>query len=92
MDSTTSWAARRVLPDHLADAIAQAKEQSGMSWRDLEAETGLHNSYLVRLSHGTRVPSTVAARRILAVLDLDEDIADELRDIAVADHGLSRTR
>lgn len=73
---------QRRLDARLANAIRAGKERSGLSWRGLAAETGISRSFLNGLSLGRRVPSRRTAEVLVAALNLDGDIADELRAAA----------
>jgi transcriptional regulator with XRE-family HTH domain len=78
----TSRKPRRYLDPRLAAAIRGAKEESGMSWREIGRECGVSHSFLIQLAHGKRVPSTRTAGAVVDVLDLERDVADELMDAA----------
>jgi cyanate lyase len=83
VENNTAWQPRRHLPPDLAEAVRDAKLRSGRSWRDLARASGVSHPHLVLISQGSRVPSREVARRIIAVLDLDDDLAAELLDEAV---------
>ena len=74
---------QRHLDARLADAIREGKEATGLSWRGLAAETGVSRSHLNHLSLGLRVPSRRVAGILINALDLDDEIARELRAVAV---------
>ena len=80
---------RHLDPD-VARSIADAKTRTGLSWRRLAALTGVSHPHLVLLSQGKRVPSTVTAERIIAVLPMSAGEQAALRDAAVVDRGKSR--
>jgi cyanate lyase len=73
---------QRHLDARLADAIRAGKDLTGLSWRALAAETGISRAHLNNLSLGRRVPSRQTAQVLIDALNLDRDIADELRAVA----------
>jgi ribosome-binding protein aMBF1 (putative translation factor) len=73
---------QRHLDARLASAIRAGKEATGLSWRALAAETGISRAHLNNLSLGKRVPSRQTAQVLIDALNLDRDIADELRAVA----------
>ena len=75
---------QRHLDDDLAHAIRAGKDATGLSWRGLAAETGVSRAHLHNLSLGTRIPSRRTAQVLIDALDLDDDIADELRAAATS--------
>lgn len=75
----TAWEPRRFLESRLAEAIAEAKQRSGMSWRELGRQCGVSHSHLIHLAHGRRVPSTRTVDAIADVLSLDSDTVYGLR-------------
>jgi transcriptional regulator with XRE-family HTH domain len=79
---STAREPRRFLPHRLAEAIAEAKQQSGMSWRELGRQCGVSHSHLIHLARGRRVPSARTVDAIADVLRLDPAISDELRAVA----------
>lgn len=80
---------RHLAPD-LARAIAEAKEATGMTWREIGARVGVAHGHLVMVSKGYRVPSVVVAELIGEVLPIDHETLDKLLDVAVVGHGRSR--
>jgi cyanate lyase len=74
---------QRHLDARLADAIRNGKDATGLSWRELAAETGISRAHLNNLSLGKRVPSRLTAQVLIDALNLDDDIADELRAVAM---------
>jgi len=75
---------QRHLAPHLADAIRAAKEAMGLSWRELAVKTGISRAHLNHLSLGRRVPSHRTTEVLVAELDLDEAVAEELRAASVS--------
>jgi ribosome-binding protein aMBF1 (putative translation factor) len=73
---------QRHLDQRLADAIRVGKERSGLSWRGLAAATGISRAHLNHLSLGRRVPSRRVVDVLIRALSLDDDIAEELREVA----------
>ena len=73
---------QRHLDARLADAIRAGKDATGLSWRGLAAETGVSRAHLNHLSLGKRVPSRLTAQILIDALNLDDEIADELRAVA----------
>ena len=86
------YAPRRALPPALASALWRAREQSGLTNRQVAAEAGIDPSYLSKLVRGRRCPSQVVAERLVGVLPLTPGEQEALRDAAVADRGKSRPR
>lgn len=74
---------RRTLPPHLADALAQAHETTGGSYRAVAAAIGIDYGYWRRLTRGERCPSREVARQIALVLELDDEVVDALMAVAV---------
>lgn len=62
--------------------------ETGLSYRELEAPFGLHNSHLANVIAGRRPISREAAERVCQYLDVDlsrlfaDDIADDIPSIA----------
>jgi hypothetical protein len=75
---------RRHLDGRLADSILAAKEAMGLTWRELAVKTGISRAHLNHLSLGRRVPSYRTTEILVAELDLDEVIAEELRAASVS--------
>lgn len=73
---------QRHLAPHLAEAIRSGKEATGLSWREFAEVLGRSHSHLNNLSLGKRVPSRETAELLIEALDLNGDIADELRAAA----------
>ncbi len=79
----TTYPPRRTLPAHLATALAVAKVATGLTFRGLEQLSGIDNSYIVKLTKGTRCPSREVAEELIDALGLDDDVALELMEVAV---------
>ena len=73
---------QRYLAPHLAKAIREGKEATGMSWREFATVVGRSRSHHNHISLGKRVPSRETAELLIDVLNLKGDIADELRAVA----------
>ena len=73
---------QRFLAPHLAQAIRDGKEATGLSWREFAKIVGRSRSHLNYISLGKRVPSLETAELLIDVLNLRGDIADELRAVA----------
>jgi ribosome-binding protein aMBF1 (putative translation factor) len=73
---------QRYLAPHLAEAIRTGKEATGLSWRQFAEVVGRSSSHLNNISLGKRVPSVETAELLIDALDLNGDIADELRAAA----------
>jgi ribosome-binding protein aMBF1 (putative translation factor) len=73
---------QRHLDARLADAIREAKERTGLSWRGLAAATGISTPHLNHLSLGRRVPSRKVAETLIYTLRLDDEVAEGLRAVA----------
>jgi transcriptional regulator with XRE-family HTH domain len=73
---------QRHLDARLADAIRAGKDLTGLSWRALAAETGISRAHLNLISLGKRVPSRQTADALIDALNLDDDIANQLRAAA----------
>jgi cyanate lyase len=69
----------RTLPAELASDLAEAKKLTRYSYRNLAALTGLSAGFLCRVVNGERCPRPDVAERIIAVLDLSEETAEQLR-------------
>ena len=74
---------QRYLDRRLANAIRRGKEESGLSWRGLAAETGISTAHLNHMSLGKRVPSTRVVGILINFLDLDCETAQGLWAVAV---------
>jgi hypothetical protein len=81
---------RRTLPPDLASALWRAREQSGLTNREVAALAGIDPSYLSKLVRGSRCPSLVTTERIISVLPLTAGEQEALRSVAVTDRGRSR--
>lgn len=58
-------------PSTLAEYLHQAREQAGISQRQLAGRVGIHNSYLARLESGENAsPSAELLQRIADVLEI----------------------
>jgi cyanate lyase len=73
---------QRHLAPHLAAAIRDGKEATGMSWREFAIVVGRSRAHVHLISQGKRVPSRLTAQMLIDALSLDRDIADELRAAA----------
>lgn len=73
---------QRHLAPHLAAVIRDGKEATGMSWREFARVVGRSRAHLNLISLGKRVPSRETAEALIETLNLDGDIADELRAAA----------
>ena len=69
---------RRTLPPDLAEALAIAHADTGLSYRQVGDQLDLDWSYWRRLTRGERCPSRQVAGRIVDLLDLGDDVAAEL--------------
>lgn len=79
---------RRTLPPDIAAGIRAGLHRSGLSLRQAAEIFGIDNSYLCRLTNGTRYPSHKVAARIVNLLPIDQDTADALLDITREDSGV----
>ena len=61
---------RRTLPPDLASVLWRAREQSGLTNRQVATQAGIDPSYLSKLVRGTRCPSLVTGERLVVVLPL----------------------
>ena len=58
-------------PSTLAECLRTAREQAGISQRQLASRVGIHNSYLARLESGeTANPAAELLQRIADVLEI----------------------
>ena len=83
METPNPWKPQRYLHPDLAGAIAEAKRDSGLSWRRIATLTGVSHPHLVNLSKGIRVPTDVTLEAIADVLPIDPNALAELRQVAV---------
>jgi hypothetical protein len=74
---------QRYLDPALAKSIAEAKEKTCLSWRQLALLTGLSHSFLIQLAGGVRVPSDVTVELIADYLPIEPGDLEELRQVAV---------
>ena len=79
---------RRILPNHLALGIRCGLDQAGLSLREAAEIIGIDNSYLCRLTLGTRFPSHAVAARLVIHLPIDAEIADALLDLTREHEGV----
>ncbi len=86
-NQVTPWKPKRFLDPSLAEGIAEAKERSGLTWREVGRLAGRSHGYLVLLSRGRRVPSDATVEALADVLPLDEDVLAGLRSVAVRREG-----
>lgn len=77
-----SGQSRRTLPDHLAKALSEAHDHTGMTYREAAALIVIDSGYWWRLTKGERLPSRQVAGRIIDALGLDDELADELWGVA----------
>ena len=62
---------RWTAPSTLAEYLRTAREQAGISQRQLASRVGIHNSYLARLENGeTANPAAELLQRIADVLEI----------------------
>ena len=80
--TTTTIRPQRDFPEHLAAAIREGKEATGLSWRQFARVVGRSRAHLNNISLGKRVPSRETAEALIDTLNLDGDIADQLRAAA----------
>lgn len=73
---------QRYLAPHLAQAIREGQQATGLSWREFAKVVGRSRSHLNLISLGKRVPSRETAELLIETLDLDVEIADELLAVA----------
>ena len=73
---------RRTLPPGLAEGIRGAVHKSGLSLRQAAEILEIDNSYLCRLTHGTRCPSHAVAARLVNRLPIDDKTADALLELS----------
>ncbi len=57
------------LPEGIGKLISEAREEKGLSLRDLAERTGLSSSALSRYEDGSRQPTIEALNKILDALD-----------------------
>lgn len=81
---------RRKIPRDLGAEIRAAREDAGVTLRDLGRALGLSAGFLSRLERGLRAPSATVALDLIDVLDLDVPTAARLRWHAVDDAGYAR--
>ena len=79
-----SYPERHLLPVNIAEALADAHLRTGASYRRVARALGLDWSFWHRLTLGQRAPSLETAQRIISLLDLPDDLAEELIEVAVA--------
>jgi transcriptional regulator with XRE-family HTH domain len=73
---------RRTLPPHLAAGIDEARRRRGWSTRQLAQAAGISKSMAAYLCTGERLPSRQVAWAVIDALDLDDDLAEALLDVA----------
>ena len=73
---------QRHFDSRLATAIREGKEATGLSWRQFARVVGKSRAHLNHISLGQRVPSRETAEALIDTLNLDADIADQLRAAA----------
>ena len=74
---------QRWLAPHLAHAVRDAKEATGLSWREIGRRTGVSHSHLVLISNGRRVPSDAVVEALAEVLPITDGELEGLRRVAV---------
>lgn len=79
----TRYPARRTLPTDLARVLAAAHRDTGMSYRAVSRLIGIDHGYWRRLTLGERCPRRAVAEQIIEVLELDDDLAARLLEVAV---------
>lgn len=73
-----AFPSRRTLPSDLASELRTARQRL-FGIRHGAKVLGIDRGYLSRLERGLRCPGRGVAERLIAVLGLDEDVADALR-------------
>jgi transcriptional regulator with XRE-family HTH domain len=76
---------RHLLPPDLADGLRRTRQARGLSLRQVARMAGISAGFLSRLERAERCPRVSTAVRLAAVLDLDDDLADELIGASVDD-------
>lgn len=74
--------ARRTLSTGVADALLTAHRRTERSYRSVAEGLSLDVAMWWRLTRGQRCPSPRVAERIIDRLELDTEIAEELREAA----------
>ena len=74
---------RQQLPADLAAELRAARHLQGLSLRETAHRGGISAGYLSRLERGLRAPRRAVAERLVDVLRLDGEVADELLEAAV---------
>ena len=72
-----------MLPQQVAEALADAHRATGRSYRAVAASLGIDHGYWRRLTLGERCPRRAVAEQIIDVLSLDESVACDLLEAAV---------
>jgi hypothetical protein len=75
----TGTSRRGTLERATAEALGVAIRRKGLSLGEAARRAGIDRSYLYRLTKGTRRPSTVVTERLIQALNLDADLAEQLR-------------
>ena len=83
METARPWKPQRWLDPRLAGAIAEAKNLTGLTWRQLAVLTGVSHPHLVNLAKGRRVPTDVTLENMADFMPIDPDALEELRQVAV---------
>lgn len=81
---------RHTLPPTVASALLEAHRRTRASYRMVARAVGTDVAHYWRLTRGTRAPSRTLALRLIDVLWLSDDVAQELLDASVdwpARHG-----
>lgn len=79
----TTYPPRHHLPPEVAQGLAHAHQQTGMSYRQVARAISIDWGYWRRLTRGERCPSRQVAQRIISTLHLPDDVAQELLEASV---------
>jgi hypothetical protein len=74
---------RHTLPPTVASALLEAHRQTGASYRAVARAVGTDVAHYWRLTRGTRAPSRTLAFRLIDVLWLNNEVAQELLEASV---------
>lgn len=78
------------LPDWLTDRLARARTSLGLSYRQVGTAAGVPHGHVWLIEHGRRRPSTVVARRLADVLELDDATTAVLVEASADDAGQAK--
>lgn len=81
---------RGTLPEWLAARLGEARTRLGLSYRQVGAAVDVPHGHVWLIEHGRRRPSTVVARRLAEVLELDDATAAVLVEASADDAGRAR--